>query len=108
MGGSHPGRALELSGSGLRSCRLEVTPGAGQSREQAMTIDDVVQWVWMLLLVLGPLAVWIGWRRVATANRLRFYLLRRKRASAGWRWILVGVVLVFAAVAVWRLGRQAA
>ncbi len=73
-----------------------------------MTIDQVVQWVWLTLLVLGPLFLWLGWRRVATANRLRFYLLRRQRAAMGWRLILVGVVLLFAAVAIFRFGRAAA
>jgi len=72
-----------------------------------MTIDQAVQWVWVVLLVLGPLAAWLGWRRAASAGRLRFYLLRRQRAVGGWRMILLGGLLVLGAFAVWRFGRSA-
>lgn len=71
-----------------------------------MTVDRAVQWIWVALLVLGPLALWLGWRQIASANRLRFYLLRRQRATVGWRLMLAGAVLIVAAVAVWRFGRQ--
>ena len=73
-----------------------------------MTTDQIVQWLWLFLLAVAPLFLWLGWRRVTTANRLRFFLLRRRRAATGWRLILVGVVLLFAAVAVFRFGRAAA
>ena len=72
-----------------------------------MTIDQVVQCVWMVLLILGPLAAWLGWRRVASAGRLRFFLLRRERAIGGWRTILLGGLLVLGAIVVWRFGRPA-
>ncbi|HET7009261.1 MAG TPA: hypothetical protein VFI11_00675 [Anaerolineales bacterium] len=73
-----------------------------------MTIDQIVQWAWIALLVLGPPAIWLGLRRVSAAGKLRFYLLRRQRAVAGWRFILMGIASLLAAVAVFRFGRQAA
>jgi hypothetical protein len=73
-----------------------------------MTIDLAVQCLWMSFLVLAPLAAWLGWRRVASSRRLRFYLLRREQAVEGWRAILLGVLLVLLATLVWRLGRPAA
>jgi hypothetical protein len=72
-----------------------------------MTIDQAVQWLWVILLVLGLLAIWLGSRRIAGSSRLRFYLLRRERAVLGWRFILGGTVFLVVAVAVWRFGRQA-
>lgn len=73
-----------------------------------MTIDLAVQWIWMVLLLLTPLAAWIGWRRVASAARLRYFLLRRERAIAGWRLIFLACLLLLAALVVRQFGRTAA
>ena len=73
-----------------------------------MTIDLAVQWIWMVLLLLTPLAAWIGWRRVASAARLRYFLLRRERAIAGWRLIVLAFLLLLAALVVRQFGRTAA
>lgn len=73
-----------------------------------MTIDRSVQWITLLLLMGWGLSLIVGWRQVSSARRLSYYLLRRERASRGWRWILLGLVLGVIALLASLFGKQVA
>jgi hypothetical protein len=77
-------------------------------RGSVMTIDQTVILVIVLLLMSGIAGVLIGVIRIRSASRLRYFLLRRERMSAGWRLIGWGVILLIVAGIGTRFGRQAA
>jgi hypothetical protein len=58
-----------------------------------MSIDQTVQSVALLLFAGLLLSVLIGWRQITSAGRLPYFVMRRERASRGWRWIMLAMIL---------------
>ena len=58
-----------------------------------MTIDQSVRVIAQLLLLVCVLAFIVGWRKIASARKLPYFLLRRELSSQGWRAITTGFVL---------------
>lgn len=72
-----------------------------------LTIKQGVQLAAVACFVGLLLAIWLGWRRVESAGRLPYYLLRRARVASGWRIILLGITLGAAGVALQFFGEPA-
>jgi hypothetical protein len=58
-----------------------------------MSIDETVRSVALLLFAGLLLSILIGWRQIISAGRLPYFVMRRERASRGWRWIILAMVL---------------
>jgi hypothetical protein len=74
----------------------------------ALTIDQTVALVALLFVAGFVLFAWLGWQQVASSSKLPFFMLRRDRVAAGWRMIVLGLILAFGALVVSLFGRQAA
>lgn len=74
----------------------------------AMTIDQSVRIIDVLLIAGFALAILVGWRQIQEARKLPYFLLRRERILRGWRWLVFGVVLGIAALVVRLFGQQIA
>lgn len=73
-----------------------------------MTIDQAVGLLAILLWIVMGISGWLGWQQIRSAGRLPFFMLRRQRATSGWRLVLVGVMVGALGLATQLGGRQAA
>ena len=62
----------------------------------------------LLAILIGVISLRSGIRSIQSARRLTFYRLRRQRNRAGWRFLLLGVLLLAFAVWLVRFGEPVA
>lgn len=72
-----------------------------------LTLDQSVQLATLLLLLGAALGLWFGIGQIRSARRLPYYLLRRERISAGWKWVGVSLGFATAALLSGLFGRRA-
>ena len=73
-----------------------------------MTINETVDLLSLVLLAGLFFFIWFGWQRIRAANKLRFFMLRRRLSIQGWRIILLGLSLGVCSLILRMYGRQAA
>jgi len=74
----------------------------------SMTIDSTLQSLILLLAACMIALGWAGWRMVRGSGGLRFYSVRRQRASTGWRLMVGGLVAGLLAILLRFYGRPVA
>jgi hypothetical protein len=73
-----------------------------------LSIDRIVQYLAILMLFALVVAVGRGWHQIRAANRLPFFMLRRKRIGQGWRLVLFGFLFGVMALFIHLFGRRVA
>ena len=59
----------------------------------SVSIEQSLHTIGQLLILVCLLLLTIGWRRIASARRLPYFLLRRDLSGKGWRSVALGFVL---------------
>lgn len=72
------------------------------------SIDQVVTFIGFGSVFGLVIMAWIGWQQIRSANRLPFFMLKRKRIAQGWRLLLLGAFFALIALFTLFFGRQVA
>jgi len=73
-----------------------------------LTIDRFVQVIALILLLVVVFSIGLGWQQIRTANKLPFFMLRRRRIGQGWRLVVIGIFFGVCILFVQIFGRQVA
>lgn len=72
-----------------------------------LTLDQTVRFVTLLLVLGTVLGLWFGIGQIRTARKLPYFLLRRERITAGWKWVWISLGFAAAALLSVLFGRRA-
>lgn len=73
-----------------------------------MTIDQIVQYLTILMLIALAAAAYFGWRQVRDASQLPFFMLRRRKMAQGWRLLILSLIFAIVGLLTSLFGRQVA
>jgi type VI secretion system secreted protein VgrG len=73
-----------------------------------LTIDQLVQYLAILMLLALVGSAYFGWRQIKDASQLPFFMLRRRKIAHGWRLLILSLIFAIVGLLTALFGRQVA